>query len=177
MTTDRPIPFTLEQILAVADMCPTPFYVYDEVGIRNEIRRLLQMFSWNKGFREYFPIKATPNPAIVRILRDEGCGADCISGTEMMIAERLGMTGESVMLTSNQTGDDEFGMARRMNAMINLDDPNHLPYLDKNWGLPEVLSARYNPGPAELIGETTWPRLENQKFGMRKDQLFATYME
>ncbi len=176
MTTDRPIPFTLGQILALAERHPTPFYVYDEEGIRTEIRRLLRMFSWNKGFREYFPIKATPNPAIVRILRDEGCGADCISVTEMMIAERLGMTGDSVMLTSNQTGDDEFRMARRMNAIINLDDTNHLSYVDKRWGLPEVLCARYNPGPTELFGTTTWPRLENQKFGMRKDQLFETYI-
>jgi diaminopimelate decarboxylase len=177
MTPDRPIPFTLAQIRALSNTYPTPFYVYDEAGIRREIRRLLQTFSWNKGFREYFPIKALPNPAIVRILRDEGCGADCISVPELMIADRLGMSGDSVTLTSNQTADEEFAMARRMNAIINLDDADHLSYVDKRWGLPEVLCARYNPGPTEVIGTTTWPRLENQKFGMRKDQLFETYIK
>jgi len=177
MIPDRPIPFTLSQIHALSSTYPTPFYVYDEAGIRREIRRLLQAFSWNRGFREYFPIKALPTPAIVRILRDEGCGADCISVPELMIADRLGLAGESVMLTSNQTGDEEFAMARRMNATINLDDADHLAYVDKRWGLPEVLCARYNPGPTELIGTKTWPRLENQKFGMRKDQLFETYVK
>lgn len=175
MNTKR-IPFTLDQIRALTREHSTPFYVYDEAGIRNSARTLFELFSWNAGFREYFPVKATPNPAILKILKEEGCAADCCSVPELLIAEEIGLTGESVMLTSNFTGPEEFKKAREMKAIINLDDPNHLPYLDDLAGMPEVLCLRYNPGPFSQNGSETWSHLTEDKFGMKKDQLLETYV-
>ncbi|MCX6811874.1 MAG: diaminopimelate decarboxylase [Candidatus Berkelbacteria bacterium] len=177
MVKKRTIPFTLEQIQTLARSHPTPFYIYDEEGIRNSTRSLFNNFSWNKGFKEYFPIKATPNPEILSILKDEGCCADCCSVPELMLAEGVGLIGESIMLTSNDTGPEEFKMARKMGAIINLDDPNHLAYIEKTAGLPKVLCLRYNPGPFKKKGKLTWRHLTDEKFGMRKDQLFETYKQ
>ncbi|MDD5659148.1 MAG: diaminopimelate decarboxylase [Actinomycetota bacterium] len=173
----KTIPFTLKQIRILARKYPTPFYVYDEAGIRKSIRNLLETFSWNQGFKEYFPVKAIPNPEILNILKEEGCCADCCSVPELMLAKGVGLTGESIMLTSNDTGPEEFKMARQTRAIINLDDPNHLRYIEKLAGLPEVLCLRYNPGPIKQKGRLTWKHLTDQKFGMRKDQLLKTYKQ
>ena len=169
------IPFTLEQIQNLKRKYPTPFYIYDEGGIRNSVRALYKNFSWNKGFKEYFPIKAIPNPEIINILKEELCNADCCSVPELMIAQGVGLAGESVILTSNDTSPEEFKRARQMKAIINLDDPNHLSYLEDLAGLPEILCLRYNPGPIKNHGHITWKHLAEDKFGMRKDQLFETY--
>ena len=169
------IPFTLEQIQNLKRRCPTPFYIYYEQGIRNSVRALYKSFSWNKGFKEYFPIKAVPNPEIINILKEEGCNVDCCSVPELMIAEGLGLTGESVMLTSNDTSPEEFKKARQMKTIINFDDPNHLSYLENLAGLPKILCLRYNPGPFKQNGHLVWKHLKDDKFGMRKDQLFETY--
>src|SRR3989344_2855246 len=172
----KTIPFTIEQIQSLTKEHPTPFYVYDEDGIRHSVQKLFEQFSWNPGFREFFPIKANPNPEILRILKEEGCAADCCSIPELMLAEQVGLTGEQTMLTSNDTGPEEFKKAHEMKAIINLDDPNHLPYLEQLTGLLEVLCLRYNPGPFGEDGDNIWPHLADDKFGMRKDQLFETYV-
>lgn len=169
------IPFTLEQILNLKRKYPTPFYIYDEQGIRDSVRALYKYFSWNKGFKEYFPIKAIPNPEIINILKAEGCSVDCCSVPELMIAEGVGLASESVMLTSNDTSSQEFRKARQMKAIINLDDPNHLSYLEDLAGLPEVLCLRYNPGSIKNHETLAWKYLKDDKFGMRKDQLIETY--
>lgn len=170
-------PFTIEQIQSLAKEYPTPFYVYDEDGIRGSVQNLFKQFSWNPSFKEFFPIKANPNPEIIRILKEEGCAADCCSVPELMLAEQSGLTGEQVMLTSNDIGPEEFKKAREMGAIINLDDPNHLPYLEQLSGLPKVLCLRYNPGPFSKDSDNTWSHLVDDKFGMRKDQLFETYVQ
>lgn len=172
----KTIPFTLEQIENLRKKYPTPFYIYNEVGIRSTVLALYKSFSWNKGFKEYFPIKALPNPEIINILKEEGCNVDCCSVPELMIAEGVGLSGESVMLTSNDTSPEEFKRARQMETIINLDDPNHLSYMESLAGLPEILCLRYNPGPIKRRGYITWDNLKEDKFGMRKDQLFETYL-
>lgn len=172
---NKQIPFSLDQIRDLKLNHPTPFYIYDEQGIRNSTRALYKSFSWNKDFKEYFPIKAIPNPEIINILKDEGCCVDCCSVPELMIAESVGLTNEFVMLTSNDTSPEEFKKARQMKAIINLDDPNHLPYMEDLAGLPKILCLRYNPGPFKQNGQLVWQHLKDDKFGMRKDQLFETY--
>lgn len=171
----KAVPFTKEQIQKLSTNYPTPFYVYDEKGIRDNLRELYKCFSWNKGFKEYFPIKATPNPTILKILKEEGANADCCSVPELLIAEKVGLKSESIMLTSNNTGDEEFIKARQLETIINLDDPNHFEYLEKLAGLPEVLCLRYNPGPINREGKIILEHLKEEKFGMRKDQLFEIY--
>lgn len=175
MSSEKSTPFTIEQIRELAKKYPTPFYIYDEEGIRNSVRSLQQAFLWNEGFKEYFPIKANPNPSIITILMEEGCFADCCSVPELTVATKIGLTGESVMLTSNDTSIEEFKLARKIQAIINLDDPGHLDYLEKSAGLSEVVCLRYNPGPVKQKGKLIWKHLKEDKFGMRKDQLFDTY--
>ncbi len=169
------LPFNLEQIKELTRKYPTPFYIYDEQGIRNSARLVYEGFSWNSGFKEYFPIKAIPNPEIIKILKDEGCNMDCSSIPELMIAESTGLSGDSIMLTSNDTSPQEFRKAIEIGAIINLDDSNHLDYMENNAGLPKFLSLRYNPGPIKKKGKLTWKSLKEDKFGMRKDQLLNTY--
>src|SRR4051812_31020489 len=140
------LPFTKSQIEHLITTYPTPFYLYDEQGIRNSARRLIDAFAWNKGFKEFFAVKATPTPRILEILIEEGCGADCSSLSELALAERVGLTGENIILTSNDTPADEFVKARQLDALINLDDLSHLPFLECHAGLPKLISFRYNPG-------------------------------
>jgi len=147
--------------------------LYDEQGIRNSARKLIDAFHWNNGFKEFFAVKATPNPSILEILIEEGCGADCSSLSELVLAERVGLTGENIILTSNDTPAEEFVKARQLGALINLDDLSHLPYLERHAGLPELISFRYNPGTDggnSIIGE---PR--EAKFGATKSQIFEGY--
>lgn len=171
----KTVPFTKNQIETLIEKHPTPFYIYDEVGIRSQAQRLNKAFSWNPGFKEYFAVKALPNPAIVQILLEEGCGADCSALPELIIAERAGIKGEEIMYTSNDTPGDEFVAARELGAIINLDDIRHIKFLENHAGLPDILSFRYNPGPLregnQIIGNPV-----EAKFGMTKEQLLESYV-
>lgn len=170
----KQLPFTAAQARAIAAAHPTPFYLYDEAGIRGAARALQAAFAWAPGFREYFAVKATPNPHILRLLADEGCGADCSSLPELLLAERAGIGGELLLLTSNDTPAEEFAAARRLGALINLDDVGHLEYLARHAGLPDFISFRYNPGPLRG-GNAIIGRPEEAKFGVTREQLFAGY--
>ena len=168
------LPFTRTQIEAVARQYPTPFHIYDEAGLRANARRLKAAFAWNPGFKEYFAVKACPNPYLMKILKAEGFGADCSSLPELLLAERVGVLGEEIMFTSNDTPADEFVKARSLGAIVNLDDLSHLPFLEKTAGLPELICFRYNPGPLKggnaIIGHP-----EEAKYGCTREQLFEGY--
>jgi diaminopimelate decarboxylase len=170
----KPLPFTLEQIEEIKRTYPTPFYLYDEAAIRANARRLIQAFSWAPGFREYFAVKALPNPHIVKILHEEGCGGDCSSVAELEICRRVGVLGEKIMFTSNNTLAKDYKIAKDLGAVINLDDLSHVEYLDESLGLPETLSFRYNPGPLRE-GNVIIGKPEEAKFGLTKAQLFEGY--
>ena len=135
-----------EQLEKITKQFPTPFHLYDEKGIRARARALKAAFAWNKGFREYFAVKATPNPFILKILKEEGCGVDCSSLTELMMAEACGFSGEEIMFSSNDTPAKDFRYARKLNATINLDDRTHVEFLQETAGIPEIISLRLNPG-------------------------------
>ena len=168
---------TKEKIEEITKTIPTPFHVYDERGIRENARKLKEAFSWNSGFREYFAVKATPNPFIMEILQEEGCGFDCSSYTELMLSDRVGAKGGDIMFSSNATPDEDFLLARKLNAQINLDDFTHIEILDKLCGIPETISCRFNPGGEFKTSETgnvmDTPR--DAKYGFTKDQLIDGY--
>ena len=164
MTHPRPLPFTEAQLRDIASRFPTPFHIYDEKGIRENARRLKAAFAWNEGFKEYFAVKATPNPHILKICKEEGFGADCSSYPEMVLAEKVGMSGEDIMLTSNNTQAYEYEKAVQMGAVINLDDITHIDFLEKNCGLPELVCFRYNPGPLRE-GNVIIGKPEEAKYG------------
>jgi len=171
---EKKVPFTREQIEAITEEYPTPFHIYDEQAIRENARRLVRAFSWAPDFREYFAVKATPNPFLLEMLHQEGFGADCSSLAELCLAERAGITGEEIMLTSNDTPASEFVKAMELGAVINLDDISHLQYLFENAGVPEVLCFRYNPGPLRS-GNAIIGTPEEAKYGLTRDQLFDAY--
>lgn len=168
------VPFTQDQVLALGESYPTPYYIYDEAGIRSAARALTSAFSWSEGFKEYFAVKATPNPHILKILKEEGCGADCSSLAELELSTMAGITGEDIMLTSNDTPLEEFARAKELGALINLDAPEHLEYIEESIGLPEFISLRYNPGPLRE-GNSIIGKPEEAKFGMTLDQLMSCY--
>jgi diaminopimelate decarboxylase len=170
----KQLPFSAAQARTIAAAHPTPFYLYDEAGIRAAARALHTAFAWAPAFREFFAVKATPNPHILRALADEGCGADCSSLPELLLAERAGLRGERILLTSNDTPAEEFVTARRLGALINLDDVGHLAYLARHAGLPDFISFRYNPGPLR-DGNAIIGRPEEAKFGVTREQLFEGY--
>ena len=144
---------TLEQLQAITAQYPTPFHLYDEKGIRENARRLKEAFDWNPGFKEYFAVKATPSPAILKILHEEGCGTDCSSLTELMMSDRCGFHGSEIMFSSNDTPAEEFVLADQLGATINLDDFTHIDFLKETIGhIPETISCRYNPGGTFSIG-------------------------
>lgn len=163
---------TKELIEEITKKYPTPFHIYDEKGIRENARRLKQAFSWNKGFKEYFAVKATPNPFIINILKEEGCGVDCSSYTELMLAEALDISGNDIMFSSNATPAEEFVKARELNAIINLDDYTHIEFLEKVAGIPEIISCRYNPGGVFKISNGIMDNPGDAKYGFTKQQLF-----
>ncbi len=167
-------PFSKAQLAAIAAEHPTPFYLYDERAIRANARALRAAFGWNAGFREYFAVKATPNPFILAVLRAEGLGADCSSLPELRLAERAGLRGDWLMFTSNDTPAEEFRAARALGAVINLDDLGHLGFLERCAGLPELLSFRYNPGAART-GNAIIGQPAEAKFGLTREQLFEGY--
>jgi len=170
----KALPFDAEFVRQVAAKYPTPFYLYDEAGIRSTCRQLNSAFAWNPGFREYFAVKALPNPYIVQIAAQEGLGADCSSLPELILSERVGLTGEDLMFTSNNTLAHEYRKAIELGAIINLDDLSHIDYLRENTGLPELLCFRYNPGSARE-GNVIIGRPEEAKYGFTEQQLFEGY--
>lgn len=163
---------TKEQIEEITKQYPTPFHIYDEKGIRENARRLKQAFSWNKGFKEYFAVKATPNPFILNILKEEGCGVDCSSYTELLLAEALDFSGHDIMFSSNATPAEDFVKAREQDAIINLDDYTHIEFLEKVAGIPEIISCRYNPGGVFKIANGIMDHPGDAKYGFTKQQLF-----
>ncbi|WP_209342045.1 diaminopimelate decarboxylase [Flavonifractor sp. AGMB03687] len=172
---------TLDQLRSMTEQYPTPFHLYDEKGIRENARRLKQAFAWNPGFKEYFAVKATPNPAILKILREEGCGADCSSLTELMMSDRSGFTGPEIMFSSNDTPAEDFKLAAQLGATINLDDFTHIDFLKETIGyIPETISCRFNPGGTFTIGESTegfqvMDTPGDSKYGFTREQLFAGF--
>ena len=176
------IPFvTKEQVEEIVKKYPTPFHIYDEKGIRENARKLKQAFSWNKGFKEYFAVKATPNPSIIKILHEEGCGTDCSSMAELVLSDKLGIRGNDIMFSSNDTPDEEFAFADKIGATINLDDITHIPFVKKACGkIPKRISCRFNPGGVFTLGESKegFQVMDNPgdaKYGMTKDQLMEAY--
>lgn len=171
------IPFaTKEKLEEIASVYPTPFHLYDEAGIRKNAELLKQAFSWNKGFKEYFAVKATPNPFLISILREYGCGCDCSSVTELMLAKAIGAVGDDVMFSSNDTPASEFKFANDMGAIINLDDITHIEILEKTLGkLPKKLSCRYNPGGLFKISNSIMDNPGDAKYGMTTEQLFEAF--
>ncbi len=163
-----------EKLREIASVYPTPFHLYDEEGIRDTARAVNRAFSWNHGFMEYFAVKACPNPFILQILRAEGCGVDCASVTELMLAQASGFSGDQIMFSSNETRGEEYRYARSVGAIINLDDITHIDFLAANGGLPEKICLRYNPGGDLTIGETCMGHPEESKYGMTRDQIFES---
>lgn len=172
--TKKTVPFTKSQIEKIIKNYPTPFHIYDEKAIRKNAKNLLKTFSWNKGFREFFAVKACPNPYIIKILKEEGFGADCSSLPELLLAEKVGITGEKIMFSSNETPAREYQKAKELGAIINLDDITHLEYLEKNAGLPNLICFRFNPGPLRR-GNAIIGKPQEAKYGLTKDQLFLAY--
>jgi diaminopimelate decarboxylase len=171
---EKTLPFNAATLQRVLDKYPTPFYLYDERGIRQRTRDLMKAFAWNPGFKNYFAVKATPNPHIVSILRDEGSGADCSSPAELVICERLGITGQSIMFTSNNTTAPEYAFARELDAIINLDHPDLIDTLVSTGGMTETISFRYNPGP-ERTGNAIIGNPQEAKFGCTRAQILQGY--
>ncbi|MDE7366551.1 MAG: diaminopimelate decarboxylase [Lachnospiraceae bacterium] len=166
---------TKEQLETITKEYPTPFHLYDEKGIRENARKLKQAFAWNPGFKEYFAVKATPNPAILRILKEEGCGTDCSSMTELMMSERIGFAGDEIMFSSNDTPAEEFIKARELDATINLDDITHIDFLKKSAGIPKKISCRFNPGGIFELGTDIMDNPGDAKYGMTKEQILEAY--
>lgn len=167
---------TKEKLEEIASVYPTPFHIYDEAGIRKNAEALKQAFAWNKGFKEYFAVKATPNPFLISILREYGCGCDCSSKTELMLSKAIGATGDDVMFSSNDTPAEEFKFADDMGAIINLDDITHIEVLEKTLGkLPKKLSCRYNPGGVFKISNSIMDNPGDAKYGMTTEQLFEAF--
>ena len=170
------VPFvTKEQLDEIVKKYPTPFHLYDEKGIRETARGLYKAFSWNKGFKEYFAVKATPNPTILKILREEGCGTDCSSKTELMLSKAIGCKGEEIMFSSNDTPPEEFVYANKLGAIINLDDFTHIDVIDKLIGIPETISCRFNPGGLFSIANSIMDNPGDAKYGFTKEQLIEGF--
>ncbi len=171
---EKKLPLSKEQIEKIIETYPTPFHIYDEKAIRENARNFFKAFSWNEGFKEYFAIKATPNPYLMKILREEGFGIDCSSIAELELAKRVGMRGEEIILTSNDTPAYEFQLAKDLGAIINLDDISHIDFVEKHVGLPETMSMRYNPGDLKqgnlIIGHPA-----EAKYGFTHNQIIEGY--
>ncbi len=171
------VPFvSKDQLEDICQQYPTPFHLYDEKGIRQTARDLYKAFSWNKGFKEYFAVKATPNPTILKILHEEGCGTDCSSLTELMMSEKCGITGEEIMFSSNDTPANEFKKAKELGAIINLDDITHIDFLEKEAGIPETICCRYNPGGKFELGTDIMDNPGDAKYGMTPSQIKEAYV-
>ena len=172
--TEKRLPFDKAKIEAIARSHATPFHIYDEAAILANARSMSSSFSRVPGFRNFFAVKALPNPFVLKLLAAQGMGADCSSLPELKLAEAVGLSGESIMFSSNDTPAEEYRYARKLGAIVNLDDITHIEFLEEACGLPELVSCRYNPGPLKggnaLIGKP-----EDAKYGFTRDQLFEGY--
>ncbi len=166
---------TKQQAEKIIEKYPTPFHIYDEKGIRENARNLYKAFSWNKGFKEYFAVKATPNPFILKILQEEGCGTDCSSLTELMMSDVCGFKGHDIMFSSNVTPEADMKLAYELGAIINLDDFTHIEWLDKLCGIPETICCRYNPGGHFKIENQIMDNPGEAKYGFTKEQIIEGY--
>ena len=167
---------TKAQLQEIVKAYPTPFHIYDEKGIRENARKVMQAFSWNPGFKEYFAVKATPNPFILKILQDMGCGTDCSSETELMLSKACGFTGHDIMFSSNDTPPEEFKMADELGAIINLDDFTHIACVEKVLDtFPETMSCRFNPGGLFRISNDIMDNPGDSKYGMTEEQLTEAF--
>ncbi len=164
-----------EKVREIIKKYPTPFHLYDEKGIRENVKKLKEAFSWNKGFKEYFAVKATPNPFLINILHEYGCGCDCSSYTELMLSEALGITGNDIMFSSNVTPEKEYIYAKKLGATINLDDFTHIEFLEKTAGIPERISCRYNPGGIFKISNDIMDNPGDSKYGFTLEQLIEGF--
>ena len=160
-----------EKLEEIVKQFPTPFHLYDEKGIRKNVRNLQEAFSWNKGYKEYFAVKATPNPTILQILKEEGCGVDCSSYTELMMSDTVGFSGADIMFTSNVTPTEDFVLARKLDALITLDDITHIDFLEEVAGLPETISCRFNPGGDFVIDNAIMDTPQAAKYGFTREQM------
>ena len=171
---EKILPFTKQKILEIIKKYPTPFHIYDEKAIRENAREFLKEFSILEGFKQFFAVKANPNPYILEILKQEGMGVDCSSYSELEMAERIGIRGEEIMFSSNDTPKEDFTKARQLGAIINLDDISHIDFLEKAAGIPKLICFRFNPGAArkgnEIIGKP-----EEAKYGLTREQMFWAY--
>ena len=168
----KTVPFTKEFVADIAKTYPTPFYIYDADAIRSNLKRLQNAFSWNRGYKEYFAVKALPNPEIMKLLHGQGCGMDCSSYTELMLCEALGIGGGDIMFSSNDTQAEEFVLARKLRATVNLDDITHIDFLKENGGIPERISLRFNPGGEFMLGNTIMGNPGEAKYGFTREQVF-----
>lgn len=162
---------TLEQLKEITKQFPTPFHLYDEKGIRENVRRLTRAFAWNRGFHEYFAVKATPNPFILKILKEEGCGVDCSSLTELMLSDAVGFHGQEIMFSSNVTPTEDFVLAKKLDAIINLDDITHIDILKEAVGIPKTICCRFNPGGVFQISNAIMDTPGEAKYGFTRKQL------
>ena len=170
------VPFiTEQQAREIIKKYPTPFHIYDEKGIRENARKLKEAFSWNKGYKEYFAVKATPNPSILKILKEEGCGADCSSYSELVMSKKCDIDGQNIMFSSNDTPPEEFKYAKELGAIINLDDITHIDALEKACGIPETICCRYNPGGKFSISTTIMDNPGDAKYGMTRPQMTEAF--
>ena len=167
---------TKEKAEEIIRTYPTPFHIYDEKGIRENARKLKQAFSWNKGFKEYFAVKATPTPAILQILKEEGCGTDCSSYAELLMSEKCGFRYPEIMFSSNDTPPEEFEYANNIGAIINLDDITHIDLLKEVCGIPETICCRYNPGGTFSISTTIMDNPGDAKYGMTREQIRDAFL-
>ena len=168
----KKVPFlTLEKAKEIREQIPTPFHVYDEAGIRANVRALKAAFSWNPGFKEFFAVKATPNPFLLKILHEEGCGCDCATYTELLLSEAVGITGHDVVFSSNVTPELDMRKARDMGVYINLDDATYVDFLASMGPVPETVCLRYNPGGSFSLGNTIMDMPRDAKYGMTEDQM------
>ena len=171
---EKILPFAKEELEKITEKFPTPFHIYDEKAIRENARNFKNAFSWNDGFKEYYAIKAAPNPYLMKILKEEGFGIDCSSIAELELARRVGMSGNEIMLTSNDTPVEEFRLAKELGAIINLDDISHIEYLEKNVGLTDTICMRYNPGDLKQ-GNLIIGHPEEAKYGFTHEQMIEGY--
>jgi len=172
--TEKKLPFTKAEIEKIIQTYPTPFHIYDEGSLLENARRFLRAFSWAPDFKEYFPVKACPNPTLVKLLGGLGFGTDCSSLPELVLSERVGITGENIMFTSNDTPAVEYQKASQLGAIINLDDISHIDFLNRHAGIPEVISIRYNPG-SKRTGNAIIGNPVEAKYGFTHEQVFEGY--
>ncbi|MDE6750252.1 MAG: diaminopimelate decarboxylase, partial [Lachnospiraceae bacterium] len=173
----KKVPFvTKEKVAEIVKTYPTPFHIYDEKGIRENAKAVKEAFAWNKGFKEYFAVKATPNPFLINILHEYGCGCDCSSLTELMLSNALGIKGDDVMFSANETPAEEYKYAAQIGAVINLDDITHIDYLENILGkLPETISCRYNPGGVFQMSNGIMDNPGDAKYGFTTEQMFEGF--